>query len=106
MQSGCRPKGHLLASFPPEGHLLANRLTPRTLYKPPTVIYNTMEFRHAYLQILAVLVDNKIINGIQVMAGGLQYTPPPTSSNQLDVIEMLRTLFEKWKLLAPPALQN
>jgi hypothetical protein len=30
--------------------------------------------------------------------------PPPTSSNQLDVIETLRTLFEKWKLLAPPAL--
>jgi hypothetical protein len=23
MQSACRPKGHLLASFPPEGHLLA-----------------------------------------------------------------------------------
>jgi hypothetical protein len=29
---------------------------------------------------------------------------PPTSSNQLDAIEMLRTLFEKWKLLTPPAL--
>jgi hypothetical protein len=34
MQSACRPKGHLLASFPPEGHLLANRLTPHMLYKP------------------------------------------------------------------------
>jgi hypothetical protein len=52
MQSACRPKGHLLASFPPvghllkivkghllasfppEGHLLTNHLTPHTLYKP------------------------------------------------------------------------
>jgi hypothetical protein len=40
------------------------------------------------------------------MAGALQNAPPPTSSNQLDAIEMLRTLFEKWKLLAPPALLN
>jgi hypothetical protein len=31
---------------------------------------------------------------------------PPTSSNQLDAIETLRTLYEKWKLLAPPALLN
>jgi hypothetical protein len=37
MQSACRPKGHLLTSFPPEGHLLANRLTPHTLYKPQQI---------------------------------------------------------------------
>jgi hypothetical protein len=38
------------------------------------------------------------------MAGALQNAPPPTSSNQLDAIVMLHSLFEKWKLLAPPAL--
>ncbi len=69
------------------------------------VISNMVEFRHAYLQIPAVLANDKIINGLQVMAGALRNAPPPTSSNQLDAIEMLRTLFEKWKLLAPPALQ-
>ena len=68
------------------------------------VISNTVEFRHAYLHIPAVLVDNKIINRLQVMVGALQTATPPTSSNQLDAIETLRTLFEKWKLLAPPAL--
>jgi hypothetical protein len=40
------------------------------------------------------------------MVGALQTATPPTSSNQLDAIETLRTLFEKWKLLAPPALLN
>jgi hypothetical protein len=47
----------------------------------------------------------KIINGLQVIAGALQNAPPPTSNNQMDAIEMLCTLFEKWKLLAPPTLQ-
>ncbi len=46
------------------------------------VVYNMVEFRHAYLQILAVLADDKIINRLQVMAGMLQNAPPPTSSNQ------------------------
>ncbi len=69
------------------------------------VISNTVEFRHAYLQIPAVSADDKIINGLQVMAGALQNAPPPTSSHQLDTIEMLRTLLEKWKRLAPPVLQ-
>jgi hypothetical protein len=69
------------------------------------VFSDTVKFRHAYIQIPAVSADDKIINRLQVMAGALQNTPPPTSSNQLDVIEMLHALFEKWKLLAPPALQ-
>jgi hypothetical protein len=33
------------------------------------VISNTVEFRHAYLQILTVLADEKIINRVQVMTG-------------------------------------
>ncbi len=40
------------------------------------------------------------------MVGALQNTPPPTSNNQPDAIETLHTLFEKWKLLAHPALLN
>ncbi len=70
------------------------------------VISDMVEFRHAYLQIPVVSADVKIINWLQGMTGALQNAPPPTSSNQLDAIEMLRTLFEKWKLLAPPALLN
>jgi hypothetical protein len=69
------------------------------------IISDTVEFRHAYLQIPAVLANDKIINGLQVMAGALQNAPPPTSSHQLDAIETLRTLLEKWKHLAPPVLQ-
>jgi hypothetical protein len=68
------------------------------------VISNIVEFWHAYLQILVVLADNKIINGLQVMAGALQNAHPPTSSNQMDDIETLQTLFEKWKLLAPSSI--
>jgi hypothetical protein len=48
-----------------------------------------VEFRHAYLQILTVSADDKIINGLQVMAGALQNAPPPTSSNQVDAFETL-----------------
>jgi hypothetical protein len=48
------------------------------------IISDTVEFRHAYLQIPAVSVDDKIINKLQVMAGALRNAPPPTSSNQLD----------------------
>jgi hypothetical protein len=69
------------------------------------VISNTGEFRHTYLQIPAVSADDKIINGLQVMEGALQNAPPPTSSRQLDAIETLHTLLEKWKRLAPPVLQ-
>ncbi len=59
------------------------------------VISDTVKFRHAYLPIPAVSVDDKIINGLKVMAGALQNAPPPTSCYQLDAIEMLCTLLEK-----------
>jgi hypothetical protein len=64
-------------------------------------ISNVVKFRHAYLQITAVLADDKIINGPQVMVGALQNAPPPTSSHQLDAIEMLRTLLESGSVLYP-----
>ncbi len=66
------------------------------------VISDTVKFRHAYLQIPAVLVEDKIINGLQVMAGALQNAPPPRSSHQLNAIETLRMLLQKCKHLAPP----
>jgi hypothetical protein len=59
------------------------------------VISNMVEFKHAYLQIPVVSVDDKIINRLQVVAGALQNKPPPTSCHQLDAIEMLRRLLEK-----------
>ena len=40
------------------------------------VTSNMVEFRHAYLQIPVVLVDDKIINGLQVMADVLQKCAP------------------------------
>jgi hypothetical protein len=39
------------------------------------VISGTVKFRQAYLQIPAALVDDKIINGLQVMAGALRNHP-------------------------------
>ncbi len=47
-----------------------------------TVISDTVQFRHAYLQIPAVSAEDKILNGLQVMVGTLQNAPPPTSSSQ------------------------
>jgi hypothetical protein len=41
------------------------------------VISNTVQFRHAYLQIPAVSVEDKIDNGLQVMVGAMQKAPPP-----------------------------
>jgi hypothetical protein len=69
------------------------------------VISDTNDFRHTYLQIPVLLADDKITNGLQVMVGALQNAPPPTSSHQLDAIETLRMLLEKWKHPAPPVLQ-
>ena len=68
------------------------------------VISDTVQFRHAYLQIPAVSAEDKILNGLQVMVGAMQNAPPPTSLSQLVAIEALHALFEKWQLLAPSAL--
>ena len=68
------------------------------------VISDTVQFRHAYLQIPAVSSEDKILNGLQVMVGSMQNAPPPTSSSQIVAIDALRALFDKWRLLAPPSL--
>jgi hypothetical protein len=65
------------------------------------VISNTVEIRHAYLQIPVVLADDKIINGLQVMAGALQNAPPPKSSNQLDAIELSAYYLKSGSFLHP-----
>jgi hypothetical protein len=40
------------------------------------VISNTVQFRHAYLQIPAVSEEDKILNGLQVMVGAMQKCTP------------------------------
>ncbi len=65
------------------------------------VISNTVKFRHAYLQIPAVSADDKIINGLQVMAGALQNAPPPTSCYQLDAIETPACYLKSGRILHP-----
>jgi len=66
------------------------------------VISDTVQFRHAYLQIPAVSAEDKILNGLQVMVGSMQNAPPPTSLSQIVAIDALQALFDKWQLLAPP----
>jgi hypothetical protein len=68
------------------------------------VISDTVQFRHAYLQIPAVSAEYKILNGLQGMVGAMQNAPPPTSSSQLVALKVLIVLFKKWRLLAPPSL--
>jgi hypothetical protein len=53
------------------------------------VISDTVQFRHAYLQIPAVSAEDKILNGLQVMVGSMQHAPPPTSSSQIVAIDAL-----------------
>jgi hypothetical protein len=59
------------------------------------VISNTVQFRHAYLQIPAVSAEDKILNALQVMVGAMQNAPLPTSSSQLVAIKALCALLEK-----------
>jgi hypothetical protein len=68
------------------------------------VILDTVEFRHAYLNVPAVSFEDKITNGLQVMVGVLQNTPPPALILQLEAIKTLQHLFGSWKHLAQPAL--
>ena len=42
-----------------------------------------VQFQHAYLQIPAVSVEDKILKRLQVMVGAMQNAPPPTSLSQL-----------------------
>ena len=57
------------------------------------VISDTVEFRHTYQTTPTPLPEDKIINGLQVMASALANAPKPTSITQLEAIKQLRDLF-------------
>ncbi len=49
-------------------------------------IFDTVEFRHKYLAIPAPISEDRIIQGLQQVAGALAGTTPPTSISQVDAI--------------------
>ena len=53
------------------------------------VISDTVQFRHANLQIPAVSAKDKILHGLEVMVSVMQNAPSPTSSSHLVAIEAL-----------------
>ena len=69
------------------------------------VISDTVEFRHSYVTVPSQSPEDKIIHGLQVVAGAISGAPPPTSISQLDAIANLRDLFKSCRLLAPPHLR-
>jgi hypothetical protein len=69
------------------------------------VISDTVEFRHSYLSVPAPSTEDRIIHGLQVVAGALTSALPPTSISQVEAITNLRDIFESWRLLAPPSFQ-
>jgi hypothetical protein len=69
------------------------------------VISDTVEFRHSYLAIPAPSTEDRIIHGLQVVAGAITGVSPPSSISQVKAITTLRDIFESWRLLAPPSFQ-
>ena len=67
------------------------------------VISDTVEFHHSYLAILAPSTEDRIIHGLQVVAGALTGASLPTSISQVKAITNLRDIFESWWLLVPPS---
>jgi hypothetical protein len=67
-------------------------------------ISDTVEFCHKYLAIPAPTSEDRIIQGLQQVAGALTRATPPTSISQVDAIANLRDIFESWRLLPPPNL--
>jgi hypothetical protein len=61
----------------------------------------TVEFRHKYLAIPAPTLEDRIIQGLQQVAGALTGAPPPTSISQVNAIADLWDIFESWRLLPP-----
>ena len=53
------------------------------------VISDTVEFRHSYLSVPAPSTEDRIIHGLQVVAGALTGASPPTSISQVEAITNL-----------------
>jgi hypothetical protein len=66
------------------------------------VILDTIKFCYLYLSMPSA--KDKIIHGLQVVAGMIRGAPPPTSISQLEAITSLQEIFESWCALAPPSL--
>ena len=64
------------------------------------VISDTVEFRHSYLSVPSPSTEDRIIHGLQVVAGALTGAPPPTSISKVKAITNLQDIFESWPLLA------
>jgi hypothetical protein len=62
------------------------------------------KFCQLYLSVPVPLAKDKIIHGLQVVAGAIRGAPPPTSVSQLKAITSLQKIFESWHALAPPSL--
>jgi hypothetical protein len=60
------------------------------------VILDTIKFFHLYLSVLVPSADDKIIHGLQVIAGVIKGASPPTSVSQLEAITSLWDIFESW----------
>jgi hypothetical protein len=69
------------------------------------VISDTVEFCHSYLSVPAPSTKDRIIHGLQVVAGALTGLAPPTSISQVDAIANLWDILESWRLLSPPSFQ-
>jgi hypothetical protein len=54
------------------------------------VILDTVKFCHLYLSVPVPSTEDKIINVLQVIAGTIQGTPPPTSVSQHKAITVLQ----------------
>jgi hypothetical protein len=50
------------------------------------VILDTVKFCHLYLSVPVPSAEDKIIHGLQVVAGAIRGAPPPTSVSQLKAI--------------------
>jgi hypothetical protein len=58
------------------------------------VILDTVEFCHSYLSVTVPSAKDKIIHGLQVVAGTIRGAPPSTSVSQLEAITSLQEIFE------------
>ena len=53
------------------------------------VISNTVEFRHSYITVPLQTLEDKIVHGLQVVAGAISGASPPTCIAQLNAIANL-----------------
>jgi hypothetical protein len=70
------------------------------------VISDTVKFCHSYLSVPVPSAKDKIIHGLQVVAGAIRGAPPPTSVSQLNAITSLQEIFESWRACSPSPTSN